>query len=164
MIAFRNKKFSLRVEKWRLPDGSTAEFASLVKRPGTNIIPFINADTILLIKQYRRPIRKWIYQLSGGKIEKGETPLQNAFKEIEEELGYKASKMKLIGKFYSAPHISNDFQYVFVATGLKKTKQRLERGELIKVYPVKLKDAIKMVRSGKVIDSVTAASLLLLEG
>jgi ADP-ribose pyrophosphatase len=151
------------VEKIKLPDGETLDFASVVKRPGTNLIPLLNKDTILMIRQYRPAIKKWIYQLSGGKVEKGETPLQNAFKEIEEELGYKASKMKLIAKFYSAPHISNDFQYVFLATGLRKTKRHLEKGELIRLYPVKIKDAIKMIRNGKIIDATTIAALMMLE-
>lgn len=162
MIAFHNKRFSLKVEKIKLPDGGSFNFASIAKRPGTNLIPLLNRDTILMIRQYRPAIKKWIYQLSGGEVEKGETPLQNAFKEIEEELGYKASKMKLIAKFYSAPHISNDFQYVFLATGLKKTKPHLEKGELIKLYPVKIKDAIKMIHDGKITDSISIAGLMML--
>jgi len=65
-------------------------------------------------------------------VEVDETPKQNAMKELEEELGYKAKTMKLIGKFYSAPHISNDLQYIFLATGLKKIRKRLEYGENIR--------------------------------
>jgi ADP-ribose pyrophosphatase len=163
MIVFKNKKFYLENKKIKLPNGEIVEFASLVKQPGTNIIPLIDKDTILMIKQYRPAIKKWIYQLAGGKVEKEETPLQNAFKEIEEELGYKADKMKVIAKFYTAPHISNDFQYLFLATKLKKTKSNLEKGEIIKPKRIKIKDTIKMIHDGKIIDSITIASLLMLK-
>ena len=163
MIVFQNKKFKIKIEKIRLPNGEIIDFASLVKRAGTNIIPFIDKDTILMNYQYRPAIKKWIYQLAGGKVEKSETPIQNAFKELEEELGYKAGKMRLIGKVYSAPHISNDFQYIFIATELKKVKRHLEKGELIKLRRLRIKDALKMVYNGKITDSITIAALMMLK-
>jgi ADP-ribose pyrophosphatase len=163
MIAYRAKNFQIKVKKVRLPDGGSMDFASLIQQPGTNIIPLIDKDTILLNYQYRPAVKKWLYQLAGGIIEKDETPLQNAHKELEEELGYKATKMKLMAKFYTAPHVSNEFQYVFIATGLKKTKAHLEKGEMIKPRRVKIRDAIRMVHGGKITDSSTIIGLLLLK-
>ena len=161
MIVFQNRKFRIKAERIKLPNGETIDFASLIKRPGTNIIPFIDKETILMNYQYRPAIRRWIYQLAGGKVEESETPLQNARKELEEELGYRAGRMKLIGKFYSAPHISNDLQYVFVATSLKKVKKHLEKGELIRLRRIKMSDAVEMACNGKIIDAITIAGLMM---
>jgi ADP-ribose pyrophosphatase len=163
MIAFRNKKFYIKVEDVKLPSGKTIRFANLIKQPGTNIIPLLDNDTVLLALQYRTAIKKWIYQLAGGRIEGRETPLQNARKELEEELGYRAGKMKLIAKVYTAPHISNDYQYIFIATDLRRTRQHLEQGEWIKIRRIKIKDAIRMVQTGRITDSTTVAGLLMLE-
>ncbi len=145
----------------KLPDGETIKFASLVKKPGTNIVALLDKHTILLDRQYRPAIKKWIYELPGGKIEKGETPAHNAFRELEEETGYKASKMELLLKLYNAPHVSNDFQYIFLATGLKKTKQHLERGEIIKLCRIKIRDLDKMIEKGRITDAATIVGLML---
>jgi ADP-ribose pyrophosphatase len=163
MIVFQNKKFKIKTEKVKLPDSSTIDFASLQKNPGADILALIEKDTIILIRQYRPAVKKWIYQLPGGKIEDDETPIQNAIKELEEEIGYKAEKMKLIGKFYTSPHISNDLQYIFLARDLKKTKRHLEKGEQIKLKKVKLSTAYKMVANGKINDSTTIAALMILK-
>lgn len=163
MINFRCKKFYIETRKIKLPNGQVHEFSILFKRPGTNIIPLLPDGMVLLISQYRPAVKKWIYQLPGGKIEKNETPRENAVKELEEEIGYRAREMKLVGKLYSAPHISNDLQYIFVAKDLKKTERHLEEGELIRTKRIKLKKAIQMAREGKLKDSVTAAALLMLK-
>ncbi|MBI1974052.1 NUDIX hydrolase [Candidatus Micrarchaeota archaeon] len=164
MLVFRGKKFSVRVEPVRLPNGKTLMTEGLVKRPGANVIPFVDKDTILLAYQYRPVVKKWIYQLCGGKIEKDETPIENARKELEEELGYTAGRMRLIAKFYTAPHMSNDFQYIFVATKLKKSWKALEEHEVIKTKRLKLSTALKMIRSGEITDATTIAGLLMLRG
>lgn len=163
MKVFQNRKFYIKVEKVKAPGGGKIEFASLIKQPGTDVIPLLGKDTILLNYQYRPAIGKWIYQLPGGKIEKGETPAQNAMKELEEELGYKAGKMKLVAKVHTAPHITNDLQYIFLATNLRKTRPHLERGEMIRCRRMKIRDAIKMVQSGKITDSATMIGLLIIK-
>lgn len=161
-IDFRCRKFYIETKRVKLPNGDVQEFSTLVKRPGANIIPLLGDGTLLLALQYRPAVKKWVYQLAGGRVERGETPRQNAFKELEEELGYRAKEMRLIGKMYSAPHISNDLQYIFVAKGLKKTKKHLEKGEDIKTKRLKISTAIKMAREGKIEDAVTVAALLML--
>ena len=162
MYVFKGRKFSVRVEDVRLPNGKVLATEAAIKRPGANVIPFVDKDTILLTYQYKPVVKKWLLQLAGGKLEEGETPLENAHKKLEEELGYTASSMRLIAKFYTAPHISNDFQYIFVAMKLKKSRKALEEHEVIKTRRVKLSKAISMVRLGKITDATTMAALLML--
>lgn len=163
MIAFKNKKFMVKTERVRMPNGDRVEFATIVRRPGTSIIPFIDKDTILIANQYRPAVKKWILNLAGGTVEKSETPMQNAVKELEEELGYRAQKMRLVGKLHPAPYMSNATEYIFIATGLTKTKRHLERGEQIRTRKIKLKEAIRMARTGRISDAITAAALMMLD-
>lgn len=132
-IAFKNKKFSVHVENITLPNKEKIEFATVIKQHGTIVIPFLDKNTIIINRQYRPAIKKWIYEFPGGKIEKGETPKENALKELEEETGYKAKKMSFVCKIYTTPYISNDLQYIYTAHGLQKKKVKLEKGEVIKV-------------------------------
>ncbi|MDE1811037.1 MAG: NUDIX hydrolase [Candidatus Micrarchaeota archaeon] len=162
MIAFKSKKFKVQVEKVKLPNGDLVDFASIMRRPGTSIIPFIDKDTILVAYQYRPAVERWILNLAGGTVEESETPLQNAVKELEEELGYRAKKMKLVAKLYPAPYMCNEAEYIFVATGLTKTKRHLEKGEQIRTRKIKVKDAVRMARTGKISDAITAAALMMI--
>lgn len=161
-IVFKHKKFSVQTEDVILPDGHKINFASVIKQDGTAIIALLDKDTILLNRQYRVPVKKWIYELPGGKIEKGETPRGNAVKELEEETGYLAKNIKLVAKIHPAPYICNDFQYLFLCTDLIKTRQQLEKGEVIKLKKVKIEDALKMVQKGKIVDAVTMLAILMI--
>ncbi len=150
--------------KVRMPDGRVVLFNKVIQLmgAGTNIIPFVDKDTILIAKEFRPAVNKWIYNLAGGTIGRGETPLQNAAHELEEELGYRAKTIKVIGRVYTAPFMTDDVQYFLVATGLKKTKMALEKDEFIKVKRLKFSKAIEMVYSGEINDTTTVAGLLLL--
>ncbi|MDE1833293.1 MAG: NUDIX hydrolase [Candidatus Micrarchaeota archaeon] len=163
MIAFKSKKFRVKVERVRLPDGDSVDFAMVERRPGTSIIPFIDSDTILLAYQYRPAVGRWILNLAGGTVEESETPMQNAVKELEEELGYRARRMRLVAKLYPAPYMCNQTEYIFVATGLVKAKRHLERGEQIRTRRIRVRDAIRMARTGRISDAITAAALMMLE-
>lgn len=162
MIAFKGKKFLVNVEKVKLPSGESIRFETVMKQAGTVVIPLVDKTTILMNLQYRVPVKTWIYEFPGGKIEKNETARQNALKELEEELGYKAGKMKFIAKIHPAPYITNDVQHIFLATDLRKTKRSLEKGEIIKMKRIKIKNAMKMLKAGKITDAATIIALLML--
>jgi len=155
MIAFKGKKFSVKVEKVKLPGGSTILFQSVTKQPGTAVIPLLGRDTIVMNLQYRPAVKKWIYELPGGKIEKGETPRANALKELQEELGLKAERIRLVARLHPAPYLTNDVQHLFLAQGLKQTKRRLEKGEIIKIRRVRIAQALRMCERGEITDATT---------
>lgn len=83
------------------------------------IIPLIEKDKVILVKQYRYPIRKFLYELPAGKVEKGESIYKAAKRELKEETGYDG-RLKKIGSFYVSPGISNEIYHFFLATNLKK--------------------------------------------
>jgi len=95
------------------------------------ILPLVGKNKIVLIKQFRFPIKKEIWEIPAGKLNKGEKPEIGAKRELKEETGYVAKELKKIGEFYLSPGYSTEYMYLFLAKGLKKGKQILDKGEKI---------------------------------
>jgi|TARA_Y100000310_G_scaffold340879_1_gene438149 ADP-ribose pyrophosphatase len=141
------------------PNGKKVK-RSLIIHPGISVmVPVLDTDRLILIKQYRYGSKNLLWELPAGTINPGETPLQCAKREIEEEIGYKAKRLEKMISCYSSPHFSTEIVHCFVATDLIKTKINLDDDEIIeaKVFPVKkVKD---MINGGKIQDAKTLVAL-----
>lgn len=133
----------------------------VVRNPGAvAILPLLPDGRILLLKQYRSPTKKYIYEIPAGTREAGEEPIVTASRELHEETGYRAGKIVPMTSFYSSPGIFQERLYLFKATDLSPGRNSLEDGEDIALYPVTPEEAKKLIRSGEIEDAKTLLALL----
>ncbi len=126
-----------------------------------SILPLIEKDKIILIKQYRAPVEKELWEIPAGKLDNGEAPEEGAKRELEEETGFKAGKLEQIVEFYKSPGYCTEYMYAFRATLLEKTKQRLDDGEIIdQVKVFSLSESLKMIENKEIIDAHTIIALM----
>ncbi len=125
-----------------------------------SILAFLDSNHILLERQYRAPIDKYLYEIPAGHVDKGESPLNAAKRELKEETGYSAASTVKVVKFYPSPGLMNELQHLYIARKLKKGKTALEKNEEISVESMSIHQALRMVRSGKITDAKTIISLL----
>lgn len=124
------------------------------------ILPLIG-DKIVLIKQYRFPTKKEIWEIPAGKLRKKEKPEIGAKRELKEETGLGAKKLEKIGEFYLSPGYSTEYMYLFRAKSLKKGKQSLDEDEIIKNIKIfNLKEALQMIKRKEIIDAKTILAIL----
>jgi ADP-ribose pyrophosphatase len=71
------------------------------------ILPLIEKDKVILIRQFRSPIKKEIWEIPAGKLDKGEKPEVGAKRELKEETGYEAKELKKIGEFFFKSRLFN---------------------------------------------------------
>jgi ADP-ribose pyrophosphatase len=136
----------------------------VVVHPGAVVIlPFLDEKTILLIRNRRYAISQILLELPAGTLEKGEAPMNCAGRELLEETGYLATRLRPIGNFFTSPGILSEKMYAFAATGLEKRQSALEEGEEIEVESTPWEQAIDMIRTGQIQDGKTIATLLLYE-
>ncbi len=160
-IIYKGKLINVRIDEILLKNGNKY-VREIVEHPGAvAILPFLDNDTILMVKQYRRAADKVLLEIPAGTLNKNETPENCALRELEEETGYRAHKIEKLGTFYLAPGYSTEIIYAFLAKELEKQKQRLEIDEDIVVEKVKIKDLLTMINEGKIEDAKTLASLFL---
>jgi ADP-ribose pyrophosphatase len=115
--------FNLRIDHFLGKDRSIHEYMCLESlAEGVIILGESALDQYVIVQEYRYPVEKHVFSLPGGRINKGETPLQGAQREFLEETGYEAASWSLLGEFYPFPSASDQKIWVFWAKDLKKTQ------------------------------------------
>ncbi|MDR1511389.1 MAG: NUDIX hydrolase [Endomicrobium sp.] len=147
----------------KLPNNTIVK-REYINHPGAAAtLPFVDKDNIILVKQYRYPLNQVTYEIPAGKINKGETPFECVSRELEEETGYRAKKLEKLISFYPTTAFSNEIIYTFVAFGLEVGRQNADEDEFVSSEIVNFKKAIKMVKTGKIVDSKTIIALIYFE-
>ncbi len=133
----------------------------LIIHPGISVvIPQLDANHLILIEQYRYGAGGRLWEIPAGTIDKGETPLQCAAREIQEEIGYKARKVTKLTSCFASPGFSTEIIHCFVATDLVKTQTALEDDEILRMKIFSLAEVKKMLRARKIRDAKTLVPLL----
>jgi ADP-ribose pyrophosphatase len=132
-----------------------------VKHPGSVVVlPVFPDGRLLLIRQYRYAAAQEMWELVAGHKELTEDFETGGHRELEEESGYTAKKMKKLLEFYPSPGFLSEKMVVFLAEGLTKGKTRQEEDEKIDQKIVTLKQAQDWIRTGKIVDAKTVAGIL----
>ena len=133
----------------------------IIKHPGAAaILAFDEKDRIILIRQHRFP-HGYILEIPAGTLEKGESPKRCALREIWEETGYKAKGMTHLITYYPSVGYNTEAIHCFVASGLTRVKRKLDTDEFITVKKMELPRLIKMIKSGKIVDSKTICAVMI---
>jgi len=134
-----------------------------IRHPGSaSVLVVDDQGRILLVRQYRYAALEYMWELPAGRMDEGEKPLQSARRELAEETGYRASKWKKLGMFYSSPGIFEERQHVFLATGLKLGEKRpVHEDERVTMKWFKPEELDAMILSGKLADAKTLCGYLI---
>jgi ADP-ribose pyrophosphatase len=162
-LIFKGKRLALYHPEFTSQNGKIYRREIVVHPGAVVILPFLDENTVLLIKNYRASIDEHLFELPAGLLEKGESPDTTAHRELREETGYLAKSMKKVLEFYSTPGFTNELLHAYVAKDLTFMGQKLEETEHIEVFPTRYSDALEMIRSGKLIDAKSILLLLYLK-
>ena len=133
---------------------------------GSVIVALLDNGDVILVRQYRYPIKKFVLEVPAGKLEPNEDPLTAAKRELQEETGYTADNYEKLTMMFTTPGFCNEVLHIYLATGLKKSEQgqNLDEGEQsLTVEYIPLTTAVEMIVRGEIGDSKTIAGILLAE-
>jgi ADP-ribose pyrophosphatase len=148
VVDFEINEIGLKIKHEMIEQGNAVAVLALQK------------DEIILVKEFRFPIG-YVLEIPAGDVEDAETPLKAIKRELLEETGYKAKKIKHLMRFY--PKLGYNTQIIdcYVATDLIKISELdLEEGELISVKKIKFKKFLKMIKEGKILGSYSICAAL----
>ena len=158
-LIFDGRVVKLYKDRIELPTGQKS-FREVVKHSGGGVILAKKEDKILLVKQFRYPMKEVLYELPAGKLEIGEDPFEAAKRELEEETGYCANKWTDLGFVYTSPGYSDEKLYLYKAEDLEFTHCHPDEGEIIQAFEYKYDDVLKMIDNGEINDAKTLCALM----
>lgn len=153
-----------RLELHHLEDDETGKRhrREVVVHPGAVVVlAFTHDAQVLLIRNRRYAVGQILLELPAGTLEKHEDPINCAGRELLEETGHLAGRLKSFGTFFTSPGILSEKMYAYAAYDLQKQKTALEEGEEIEVVPTPWDECIDMIRLGQIQDGKTIATLLM---
>ncbi|MBI1764880.1 MAG: NUDIX hydrolase [Acidobacteria bacterium] len=127
---------------------------------GAGALPVFDDGRVALVRQYRHPAGRELLEIPAGKLEPGETPLECATREVEQEIGWRAGRMEKLCEFYTTPGFCAERLYFYLATDLQPAAQQLDEDELVEVVYLPLAEAVQMALRGEIEDSKTLIALL----
>jgi len=156
---YDGKVFTVKKDDVEISNGLKS-FREVVLHPGgVVIVAKLDDETILLVKQYRYPIKQTSLELPAGKLEYGENPNKAAKRELEEETGYIANKWQSLGFIYTTPGFCDEKLYLYLASELEFIKENPDEGEIIECFEYNLDNVFDMIKKGEINDSKTICAL-----
>ncbi|MFN7019319.1 MAG: NUDIX domain-containing protein [Fimbriimonadales bacterium] len=158
---YQGRVVTLRIDTVRLPSGRTARREIVEHRGAVAIVPLLNRETVLLIRQYRQAVGETLLEIPAGTLEPDEPIDACARRELEEETGYTARQLRRLFSQYLAPGYSQEVLHVYLAEDLAPAAQHPDEDELVELVPTPLSAIETMVLDGRIKDSKTIAGLLM---
>lgn len=157
---YRGKIVTLHVDTIRQASGSTTIREVVLHPGGVTAVPVLDDGRLLLIRQFRYPVGKFILELPAGKLDSGQPPLETMAREMEEETGYRAGVLSYQFSFYTTPGISDERIHFFIARDLTRCAQRLEEGEHITPEAYSPGECMNKIKTGEINDAKTVLGIL----
>jgi ADP-ribose pyrophosphatase len=155
-----NRIFTVTLDHAIDPSGFEIQRAIVQHRGSAVVMPLDEKKRILLVRQYRLPARRYLWELPAGTMDPGETAIQTARRELAEETGLRAKVMRKIAEFYPSPGFLTEKMTIYLATGLTAGKATPMDDERIETKWFAAKEIDAMIESGKILDAKTNIGFL----
>ncbi len=157
-VVHRGARLELRMVPLTTAD-EASEKEVVVHGGAVIILPFLTHDTLVLIRNERLAVGRELWELPAGTLGMAEDPKDCAYRELQEETGYRAGTMDYLGYVLSAPSWSTYRLFIFVARDLTSGEQRLEPDETIRVETLNFATVRSMIANNEIVDAKTIAAL-----
>jgi len=151
--------FSVTSDRALDPDGFEIKRA-IVQHGGSAVMMPIDKRRVLLVRQFRLPARRYLWELPAGRVDEGETPLQAAKRELVEEAGLRAKKWAKLAEFFPSPGFLAEKMTIYTARELTQGDSKPMEDERIETKWHAADEIDKMIRTGKIIDAKTMIGFL----
>jgi ADP-ribose pyrophosphatase len=161
---FEGKVFNVDRDTVRMPNGREVAVDVIRHAPSAVILPVPEPGHVILIRQYRYAVNRWLWECPAGSVDEGETPEEAARRECHEEIGQLPDTVVRLAAMFPTPGYCDEEMFFFRVSGLSvpEAAAEVDEDEHIEVHMFSLKEAREMVRRGEIVDMKTVIGLTLL--
>jgi ADP-ribose pyrophosphatase len=164
-VVFRGRVFHVERDRVKLANGRTAVLDIVRHRGSVVLVPQPDEQHVILIRQYRHAIRRWIWELPAGSLEAGELPARAAKRECAEEIGLTPGRLERLGSYFPTPGFCDERMTFYRCLDLRPPTGHVERDpdEDIRPRAFTLAGARQLIARGAVVDMKTIVGLALVD-
>ena len=157
---YRNKWLSLREDQVALPDGQQTTYGVVTCGECVGVLPFLDPDTVLLVKQYRYVAKRVTWEMPTGGVHESEAIEAAAQRELREETGHRAGRLTWLSTYHTSKSVMDETAHLFLGEDLVKLELDPDETEFIEVRPFHFEQALEMVLANEILDSMTVIAML----
>jgi len=157
---YRGRAVSLRMDTVEKSNGKTTTREVVEHSNCVAVVVVDEQGNVLLVRQYRYPVGKFLLEIPAGGIDPNEEPIDCVRRELQEEIGYFPQKIEELGGFYSVPGYGTEYLHCYLATDLVPSRLIAEDSEGIEVVRVPISKITQLITSGEICDAKSIAALL----
>jgi ADP-ribose pyrophosphatase len=158
---YRGRAINIRVDTVEKAGGKKTTREVVEHSDCIAVVALDEQGSVLLVRQFRHAVDKFLLEIPAGGIDPGEEPLEAVRRELQEEIGYLPRKIDRLGGFYSAPGYGTEYLHCFLATDLVPARLVAEDTEDIELVRVPLNEIPRLIASGEICDAKSIAALLM---
>jgi ADP-ribose pyrophosphatase len=159
-VVFEGRNVDFCCDDVELPNGKPATREYMDHPGAVGVVPVLADGRVVLVRQYRYPVGEVTLELPAGKLDAGEDALKCVARELQEETGYTAKKITPLLDYWPTPAFANEVLRLYVAEDLTGGALSPDEDEFIEKVELPLREALDLIKRGRIKDSKTLVGLL----
>lgn len=153
---------NLRRDKVTVQNGTS--YREIIEHNGGAVLAAITDEgKMVMVRQFRKPAERVIFEVPAGKIDPGEAPEITAARELKEETGYTAKNVKYMTYFYPSVGYSEEKLYLYLCTDLVLVETSPDENECLDIEEWDVDELVKMVMKGEINDAKTIVAIMMVK-
>ena len=157
---YQNRWLALREDLVELPNGRTTIYGVVSCGECVGVLPFLDPDTVLLVRQYRYVAGRTTWEMPTGGVHASESVVEAAQRELGEEIGYRATRLTHVNTYHTSKSVMDETAHLFLGEEMVKLALPGDETEFIEIRPFPFREVLALVLSGEIVDSMTIIAVL----